>query len=87
MTKYRVLPVSHTEYRVQRKGLFFWKTMNSFSPYDGMYEGPRKFPFKESAEEFILSEIRETRKKILEEQTRKKELRNFKKLNPPYEFP
>ncbi len=81
MTRYRVLPIAPDKYHVQSKCFFSWRTIG-FYHYAEYFE-PKVFPFKEQAEEYILGMIK-TEKELLREQ---KELKKFKYLNPPYEFP
>ncbi len=81
MTKYRVVPYDHRMYFVQRKEWLFWSYIGSI--FYQTHNGKRIFYSKKEAEDFILSAVD---REHFEDQE-KKDRKEFKKLNPPYDFP
>ncbi len=78
MTRYRVVPYDHRTFFVQKRIFLLWIY------FRWRFDGKNKeFLSKKEAEDFILSAIEGERW----EKQRKKDLKEFKRLNPPYDFP
>ena len=82
MSLYRICPHEHSAWKVQRRGLFFWRTVTRYH-HDFMFQLPRSFGSALEAEHWIdgcIKDAAEREKERLDTIARKREY-------PPRRYP